>query len=52
MCEIMELVLTEGQDKPDSDEQRDDLPHIGKPSIGQVIEYAWKLREFVVRVSS
>jgi hypothetical protein len=38
--EIVELVLTEGQDKPDSDEDKHDEPHIVK-------EYAWKLQEFV-----
>jgi hypothetical protein len=45
--EIVELVLTEGKDKPDSDEDRDDQLHIVQTSIGQVMEYAWKLQEFV-----
>jgi hypothetical protein len=40
-------VLTEGQDRPDSGEDRDDQPHIVQTSIGQVIESAWKLPEFV-----
>jgi hypothetical protein len=45
--EIVELVLTEGQDKPDSDEDGHDEPHIVQTSIGQAKEYAWKLQEFV-----
>jgi hypothetical protein len=44
--EIVELVLTEGQDKPDSDEDEHDEPHIVQTSIGQAKEYAWKLQEF------
>jgi hypothetical protein len=45
--EVVKLVLTEGQDKPDSDEDRYDQPHIVQTSIGQVIECSWKLQEFV-----
>jgi hypothetical protein len=37
---FVELVLTEGQDKPDSDEDEHDEPHIVQTSIGQAKEYA------------
>jgi hypothetical protein len=44
---IVELALNEGQDMPDSDENRDVQLHIVQTSIGQVIEYACQLQEFV-----
>jgi hypothetical protein len=44
---LVELVLSEGQHKGNSDEGEEGHPHIAQTSIGQASKYAWRLYDFM-----